>query len=180
MITTRACSKHQRGFTLVEVMIATVLLSMMMAGLTGTFLFMLRSSVSLGNYADMNRDGSYFLEQFGREIRMASNVRTMGSNAFTVDIETPSGNETVEYAYLSASQELIRSSISTGSKEVLLDNIGSLNIDYYNILGKKTSNINEVKAVQLRIDITRDNIRNDNTDHIISARFNMRNRIITN
>lgn len=181
MITTRASSKQRRrGFTLAEVMIATTLLAFMLAGLIGSFMFMLRSSVSLGNYADMNRDGSFFLEKFGREIRMTSDVKNMGNTSFIVDIESPSGTETVEFAYLSASNQLIRSSITDGSKEVMLDQIADLTIDYYNILGAKTNNINEVKAVQLRVDLSRDNLKNDNTDHIISARFNMRNRIITN
>ncbi|MBK1858568.1 hypothetical protein JIN80_09885 [Cerasicoccus arenae] len=161
-------------------MIATTMMGFLMAGITSTLIFMLRSSVSLGNYAEMNRDGSYFLEKFGREIRMASQVNSISRTAFIVVVANASGDETVEYAYLSAPGQLIRTSLTSGTKEVLLDNISTLDIGYYNILGGKTSNINEVKAVQLRIDLIRVNVKNDNSDHIISARFNMRNRIITN
>lgn len=160
-------------------MVATTLLSFMLAGLVGTFVFMLRSSVSLGNYADMNRDGSYFLERFGREIRMTKNVSAISSSSFIIDVDLAGTDDTVEYVYDASNGSLIRISNLEG-KSVLLDNISSLSIDYYNILGVKTNNLNEVKSIQLRVDLSRKNIKNDNTDHIISARFNMRNRIITN
>ncbi|WP_269538927.1 PilW family protein [Cerasicoccus fimbriatus] len=180
VITTRAFSKRTKGFTIMEIMISTALLGFLMAGLVSTFVFMLRSSVSLGNYADMNRDGTYFLERFGREIRMTSNVITAADNSFTIDVDSTSGTERITYSYLSSSGELVRVNNTTSSKKVMLDNISGIKIEYYNILGDLTTNINEVKSIQLRVDLTRNNMRDDNTDHIISARYNMRNRIITN
>lgn len=161
-------------------MVATTLLGFLLAGLVSTFIFMLRSSVSLGNYADMNRDGSYFLERFGREIRMVSEVQSIASSKFVVDVDTASGDDTVTYVYNSSKGELTRTSTLEGSTTVILDNISALSITYYNILGDKTTNLNEVKSLQLRVDLQRNNLKNENTDHIISARFNMRNRIITN
>ncbi|WP_309400401.1 prepilin-type N-terminal cleavage/methylation domain-containing protein [Cerasicoccus maritimus] len=180
MIITHGFSKQRKAFSLVEVMVATALLGLLLTGLTSTFIFMLRSSVSLGNYADMNRDGSYFLEKFGREIRMTEDVVAISTSSFTLDIDNANSDETVTYTYDASSGNLIRYSDTNGTKEAMLNGISSLTIEYYNILGQITTNINEVKAIQLRVDLTRDNMRSENTDHIISARYNMRNRIITN
>jgi len=166
------------GFTLVEIMVSLTIFGLVFSGLLSSFVFTSKSTFSLGNYADMVRESTYFLESFGREVRMAEDVNAIGLHGFSMDVAYPNGTQTIEYEYLPASDSLIRR--VGGVERIILTDVDWITFKYYNILNAETSALLEVKSVQMEAILEKRVMQRKNTDHIISARFMMRNRTVSN
>jgi len=83
-------SKLRAGFTLVEVMIAASIGSMVLAGVLSTFLMLVRSGVRTSNYSVMEAETRRAFEQLGIDARMANNFVSNFTNgvitSFTLTI----------------------------------------------------------------------------------------------
>ncbi len=83
-------SKLRAGFTLVEVMIAASIGSMVLAGVLSTFLMLVRSGVRTSNYSVMEAETRRAFEQLGIDARMANNFVSNYTNgvitSFTLTI----------------------------------------------------------------------------------------------
>lgn len=86
----------QRGFTLVEVLIATSLTAFIMAGVMTTFLFLGRTGANLQNYNDMESQARRALEQFAQDTRQASSITWKSSTK--IELVVDSTTITYEYA----------------------------------------------------------------------------------
>lgn len=96
--------KRTAGFSLSEVMIASALGTIVMAGVMSTFLMLSRSGARLVNYNAVSVESRRALEEFGQDVRMASNVTWNGSGSITLTVPgnyTATANQ-VTYAYDSA------------------------------------------------------------------------------
>ena len=109
------------GYTLAEVIIATSLTALIVGGLTSTFMFLMKSSVGIGNYVDMNVQSRMGLERFGREARMATSVRDMSAISFHIWVDTPSGIMDVTYAYDAQNKTLTRTLVGGPALPILHD-----------------------------------------------------------
>lgn len=180
-ITTPDHSKKQKkrnGFTLIEMLFSTSVLGLVMAGLVSNYVFIFQSSLALGNYSDMARESTYFLETMGRELRMAEDVQAVASDRFTVVVPYSTGDEVVQYRYYSDLKSIYR--IEGASSDKVLSNVEDLTFTYYNNIHAESNDLLEVKAVQMEATLQRDLAKLKNTDHIISARYTMRNRTVSN
>ena len=65
---------QRRAFTLTEVLVATTLAGLILAGVMGAVLFILRSSHRVSNYNEMETEVSRALEVLAREVRMATSI----------------------------------------------------------------------------------------------------------
>lgn len=171
-------SNKKSGFTLVEMMISTTILTLVLSGLASSFIFTARSSVSMGNYSDMAREGSHFLETFAREVRMASDVTALSTEAFTMVVSYAATDVTVEYAYIPADETLVRR--AGGNEKIVLRDVEALEFKFFNLVNAQTTNLMEVKSVLMDGMLEKHAGSRENSDHIISARFMMRNRQISN
>jgi len=179
MTTTRDPSRpRRRGFTLTEVMIAAAIGAIAVSALTGSFIFFVRSSLGLGNYALLNSRGRVVLEEVGRDLRMAQDVRVMESGRLVVDVNRASGMSVVEYVWDARSQQLFR--IDETRRRVVLRDVDQFAFRYFNVRGGVAGNALEAKRVLLDARLRRDIQGTENTMRIISASFTMRNRRVSN
>ena len=181
MTSTTICklSDRQRrlgGFTLVEIMVTLVLTMMVMAGLSSSYMFLIKSSISLGNYSDMNSQTRIGLEKFGRDIRMATNVVTMTATLIDFDIPKSGGGVTgIKYQYSSSNKTLSRIQAGTGGgTQVILRDVQSFALKYTNHAGATSASTTFVKRVQLDLTMRRNVLALENTNHVISAHYMMR------
>jgi Tfp pilus assembly protein PilW len=102
MTTSTIHSKRSvRAFSLVEVMIAASISSLVLAGVMSTFLMLGRSGANVANYSVMEAQSRRALEEFSQDLRMASNVTWNSATSITLTVPnnyTATANK-VTYAY---------------------------------------------------------------------------------
>jgi prepilin-type N-terminal cleavage/methylation domain-containing protein len=188
-------SGRRRGFTLVELMIAASLSTIILVGVLSTALMITRSGYLLVNYIDMEKQARHALETFAVDARITESVqwtRAADTAPLTaITLIQPSGGATITYTYNPAAQTLVRSTPS-GSPTTLITGIQSFSFTAYkykNASGPEpiasTTNLtqmaNETKMVQLSLSALRTrSVLADATNTVVSARFVLRNRIIAN
>ena len=169
---------RKRGFTLVELIIAVSISSTLLYGTTSSYIFLLKSSMSIGQYVEQNNQDRLGLELFGRDMRMAENVTTATSSQVIVDIPTETGTRTVEYIYQPGAKRFVR--IEGTWEKTIFENVGALSLSYFNIVGNATTNIAEVKKVQFEVLKESQVLQIEKTSTLISAKYMMRNREVSN
>src|SRR5215471_20102859 len=94
-------SSQSRGFTLLEVMIAASLASLVFAAVMSLTLFGARSSIAIVNYSDLDSKSRYALDLLGREIRNSTAVTSIQTNYPSCSITLTNADEgaTVRLAY---------------------------------------------------------------------------------
>ncbi|HYC72848.1 MAG TPA: prepilin-type N-terminal cleavage/methylation domain-containing protein [Opitutaceae bacterium] len=118
------------GFTLVEVLMATALSALVLAGVLSTFVFIVGTGQRAADYSSTEAEVRRGLEQFGRDARVAVDIRWHGPQRLTFIL--PSGDQPeVTYAYdaepgSATSGCLYREPAATGGaagRQVLVRNI---------------------------------------------------------
>ena len=141
-------SAARRGFSLVEVMIATSLLAVVLAGVLSAYLFVGRNLTRLVNLQEQEVESRRALRQFTQDVSAAINLTTATSSQLALTKPTAGGTTTVSYVYSSAAGTFIRTD-SAGSQTVL-SGLTTLTLTYYNERGSiVTSGIQSVKAAEL-------------------------------
>lgn len=182
--------RAKAGFTLTELIVATSISGIVLASMVGTFLTFAIGVNSVGAYTGMSRDSRMMLEYFGRDVRLAEEV--LVANASTLRIVSPDTDlysaSTVTYQYDDETKSFSRietdSSGNEVSDKVLLDGLEQFVFSYFDPLGNSLSVdtpsiLLSVKSVQVDAEMLRDISKTQVTDYIISARFMMRNRPVT-
>ncbi|WP_158279790.1 type II secretion system protein [Coraliomargarita sinensis] len=187
-------NRHQArassGFTITELIVATTISGIVLASMVGTFLTFAVGARSVGAYTDMSKDSRIVLENFARDMRAAEDVLQASSSTLEVVFPDTSfyGGSRVTYDYDKDAKVFFRievdSSGSEVSNELLLEGVEQFTFSYYDPLGDKLSASTEsillsVKSVQIDAEMQRNISRSEATDYIISARFMMRNRPVT-
>ena len=179
------------GFTLAEVIVATTISGFVLASMVGTFVVFAIGANSIGAYTEMSKDSRYVLEYFARDMRAAEDVSTATDSKLIVEMPASGSfysGSTVTYEYVGDAKLLFRieedSSGNELSNEILLEGVERFIFSYFNPLGDSISTSTEsillsVKSVQVDAEMLRDVSRSEATDYIISARFMMRNRPVT-
>jgi len=108
--------------SLVEMLIATGLGTVLMTAIISLMIFGARSFVAVGNYVDLDVKSRNALDRISQEIRQAAGLQSYSTNQliFTNDDLT-----TLTYTYDSAGKKLTRS--QGGATQVLLTQCDSLN-----------------------------------------------------
>lgn len=178
MISTTAASKQsRRGFTLVEVLIATSLTTLLLAACLSSVVFLMKSAVGSGNYSEMNQQSRRALEFFGRELRQGMQITSPKVNGFQLTVPvTATTSKTVDYGLDKANKQFFR--IEDGVRTNLLSDVEDIIISYFNINGDASTLPLEIKQVQLEAKMVRKVLTTENTNYLVSARFTLRNRYI--
>ncbi|MGY8695486.1 MAG: prepilin-type N-terminal cleavage/methylation domain-containing protein [Verrucomicrobiia bacterium] len=167
------------GFTLMELMLAIGIGGIILAGAAASLNLWARSAVSIGNYADMSGSCRRSLDVFASDVRMADDVSVSSSGTFTFTAYDASNNKvTVNYTFDNAADELVRT--YDGTSTILLSNVNQFALSYFDLTRNSTTNALSVKEVQIEAILLKKTLNLSNTDEIISARFILRNRRVSN
>jgi hypothetical protein len=171
-----------RGISLVELMVAMTLSTLVLGGVMSTMLFISRSSIRVGNYFEMERQTTAGLEKLGRELRMTKTLTTSGNPIDQISLVIPnatgSGTYTVVYAYNSTAHTLSRQ--SGGTTTVLVRDIvpGSLSFKRFDL--SQHDSLTDYDTNQLQITMTlrpsTSSLVASTSKRVISSRFVLRNR----
>lgn len=171
-----------RGHTLVEVMVASALATILLAAIMTMFLFTGRSSVNVGNYSDMETEARVGLERFGRDARQANSLTWLNENSVRLTVNT----EDITYAYDSGASTFNRTdaagtkALITGIRKFKL--IGNMitgeAVDLASMGAKQASSA--TKQIQIYVEATRSNPTVTTASNtVLSARFILRNKRVT-
>lgn len=171
------------GFTLVEMMVAVTLLSLVLLTMIPTFSVFTKSVAGLGNYAAMSRDSRSGLELISRDLHGAAALTKATAAELTLTMPIDGGGETVNYAYDSTNGTFTRTATDPSGavlSAALFDDVDQFSLVYFNKLGvdvtSSASVLGQTKSVQINAKLVKKVITTANTDYIISARFLMRNK----
>ena len=97
----RTLRSQSRGFTLLEVLIASSLGSLVFAAVISLTMFGTRSSIAIVNYSELDSRSRYALDLFSQEIRKSTAVVSMETNYPSCAITLTNADEgvTVRLAY---------------------------------------------------------------------------------
>jgi len=179
-----------RAYTLVELIVATGLLSIVLVSMVGTFMVFASGSKGVAAYTEMSQQSRKALELFARDIRAAEDVTTATQYDLLIQIpeDTYYGGGTVQYTFDSEFgiySRIVRDKFdAVTSNEILLDGVAQFTFGFFDPLGQpldytQQSLLLSVKSVQIDAEMVRGVSRTEATDYIISARFMMRNRPVT-
>ncbi len=169
--------QRKRGFTLAEILIATSIGSVLMSGITSSYMFIVKSSMSVSQYVEMNTQSRQGMDRFGREMRMAVDITAATASQISIEIQDDGGTRTVEYIYDATNKQLIR--VEGTWTLTLIDSVETLSLKYYNLLGNETVNPLEIKKVQIEGRLSNTVLKIENTTNLVSAKFMLRNRKVS-
>ncbi len=182
----------RRGFTLVELMAATLIGALILIGILTTNLQLMRNGVRLTHYAEMNSQVRRSLEQFASDARSASAIKWNGASDVTLTLPTLSGGtRQVTYAWTAATQAFFMvpgaDSSVTSSRVYLLRGIpafsdGSPGAAFarYDRTGTTTSTDAATKSIQVVLNVQRTASTVANSgDTTVSAVFILRNKPVS-
>lgn len=172
----------RRGFTLVEVLIATSLATILTLAALTSFLFTIRGERSLANYSEMNAKARKVLEQMGRDFRSAGDVPAGGFTSTSVLIKVPTDSsatswQDVTWTYDSGAKTVTRT--TGGVSTVYATNVSSFAFSFYNISSNTPGNDVELKQIQLSMRILRTVESATTSEYVISAQYTLRSKSTT-
>ena len=173
-----------RAFTLVEVMIASTLGTIVLAGVLSTFLMLGRSGANVANYSMMEAESRRALEELSQDLRMAKEIEWNSAESVTLTVPDnyPSTANQVTYAFDSATKDFYRmpgTASATNPRTVLVRSAASCSFARFDRQNNATTNPRAIKRLQLTLVIRRKGqtvAAASNT--IFSASYILRNRLV--
>lgn len=163
-----------------EMLMATVLATLVLAIAASATLALAKGSQSLINYSEMNTESRFALENLGRNIRSANSVVTVNASEVRFTRITGDGSvEEIQYVYDQDAETLTYRNVTTDESKVLLHDINTLTLNFYTLRHNTTTNPIEVKHIQLEAELRREVLNLVNRNYIISARFMLRNHRVS-
>lgn len=161
------------GYTLAEVVVALSIVTLLMVLVTGSVVFLARSSANLGMYAEMNAESQSALEALGRDARMATEIISLGPEVVIFAFASESGAKSwVRYRYTAEEGVLWRDS-ATGSRPILR-RVERLSFQGTDHLSRPSEDWAQVHAVMLEANLRHTGNAGSPTDFVVSSRFQLR------
>lgn len=114
------------GMSLLEMLVAMTISTLVMAGIGSVTIFTARSFVALGNYADLDEASRNALDVLSRDVRQARAVTAHTPQKITL---LANDNSTLTYTYNPSTSQLTRQ--SAGGTTVLLEQCDFLKFNIY-------------------------------------------------
>jgi prepilin-type N-terminal cleavage/methylation domain-containing protein len=174
----RATKNKRAGFSLIEVMVATAISTILLAAVLSSVLFFTRSGLSISDYHEMETTRRSVLSTFSRDVRRASEAVWANNQTLVLTIDGTS----VTYAYSPFEKTLTRQ-VPGSADQILAKNLSSLDFKGYDrdgeqILTPLLSSIS-CKMIQLSFDQTISRTNSiTTTSESASSRFLLRNKPI--
>lgn len=187
-----ALTRAARGFTLIEVMTASLLSGLVLAGVLAASLQLVRSGVRITQYAEMSSQVRSGLEQLGHALKSASAIKWNSASDLTITLPNANGTTTqVTYAWTSATQSFFRvpgadSTVTAGriflvrGISPLADGSAGLTFARFDRDGNAATTDASTKRVQIILNVSRRSDRTAaTTDTAVSASFVLRNQPVS-
>jgi hypothetical protein len=183
--------RFRAAFTLPEVLIASTLSVVVMAGVLSAFLFFGRTGLAAGHYQEMETELRRSLELFSEDVRMATDIRWGGPWQVTLTVPDHSGAlKSVAYVFEpsreGASTGTLHRILEGGSRETLVNDVASdfafkrYKLEQPGIVDNTAGNDLETKQLQLNLRTLRVTAGGpDSTQAAVSARYILRNKRVS-
>jgi Tfp pilus assembly protein PilW len=191
----RQASTAAAAFTLVEVMIAAALSTLVLAGVLSAFLTISRTSLNSSSYSEMEAETRRSLEIFSQDVRSATDIHWNSNQSITLTLPGPtSSNVVMSYAFDNVAQSAtagcfyrVAGNDPTASpRQVLARGVSELSFQRFKLerpgaASNQATNDLETKQLQLTIRAGR---QGHNTvaanQSALSACYIMRNKRVSN
>ncbi|HEY8995821.1 MAG TPA: prepilin-type N-terminal cleavage/methylation domain-containing protein [Lacunisphaera sp.] len=184
-------TSRQRGFTLVEVLVATALSAFVLAGVLSALIFLSRSGFRASGYSELESEVRRGLDAFARDTRNATDVHWNNNQSITLTV----AGAPVTYAYdndpaSATHRTFYRVNGDAALPQVRLVLIHGVaptfsfqrfKIAQPGVEDNRASNDRETKQLQLTLRADRTNLSTVAAGNsAISARYMLRNKRVTN
>ena len=127
----RPTQRSPSAWTLVEIMVAVAVFSIVGLVLMGTYLFSVKTMASMYNYALLDQSNRQAMDQLTREIRQARKVLNYTTNSITIlTADENNATNTVTYSFSPNAQKMIRTS-TDGTSKAILNNCSLLSFQLF-------------------------------------------------
>ena len=184
------CRRH-RGFTLVELAVATGLSSIVLTGIVSSFVLVGKNAYNAANYSIMEMESRRALQTFTQEARMADNVTWNSDHSVTLSVVTDTTSYLVTYTHDNGTSGVTASCLcrrrgaagSTEPAQVLVRNVTDFAFRRYKVVNGSdfnAANDLETKQLQITLRTVRTGTTTVNaTNAVLSARVVLRNKPVT-
>ncbi len=164
--------KNENGFSLIELMIVIVILSLLVLGLVSFFSGGARSWISGQSQLKAQREARMVMDSMVKEIREGKKVENGSANSVTISYPAALGKGNVTF-------ELINGRIKRNIVNILIDNIpvGGLTFNYFD--NEENPTTDPTKASKLKIILKVDVDKDTKPDIVIETEVNLRNYGLT-
>jgi prepilin-type N-terminal cleavage/methylation domain-containing protein len=179
------------GFTLPEVMIASTLSVVVLAGVLGVFVFFGRTGLAVGHYQAMESELRRGLEIFSEDVRMATDIRWSDAWKITLSVPYADGSaHPVAYAFEPVQANALVGNLyrihEDGRRELLVHDVSSdfafqrYKLEQPGYSDNTAGNDLETKQLQLNLRTLRSTTGGPaSTQAAISARYVLRNKHVS-
>ena len=123
--------RSRQAWTLVEMMVAVGVFSLVGIALMGTYIFSVKSMAAMYNYSLLDQNNRQAMDQLTREIRQATKVLNYTTNSVTIQAANDDGSTaTVTYSFSPSTKKMLRTS-SDGSSKALLNDCSLLSFQLF-------------------------------------------------
>ena len=137
----------RRGFTLVEILVASSLAAILMASVLTAYLFLGRNLTRLVNFQNQEVESRAALRYFTTDVGAGIRLTTATAAVLALTKPAASGTTAVTYTYSAAAGTLVRTGVE--GTRTLLSDLTSFEFFYFNEGGTETSGSPQsVKAVE--------------------------------
>lgn len=148
-----AHSSRRRGFTLVELLVATSVAAIVLAGVLSAYLFLGRNLTRLMNTQQQDVQSRRALRNFTSDLSAAIQLSTATSSQLVLTKPKAGGTTTVSYVYAAPSPATAANGTlkrtDNGVERTVLSSLTAFALTYYNEAGTAiTPNAQSVKAVE--------------------------------
>lgn len=179
--------RRQRGFTLMETLVATALASLATVALLTTYSMTTRGFVAAGNYSDMERDARMTMDFITRDLRQGTGLTAFASSDITIAVATNfasngavTGSKEVRYYKGSGAESNMLYRVEGGTTtNTMAPSVSSIRFIAYD-RNLVTNGIapSDCKLLQVDLTLRKYTIDNPNTEQILSARVVLRNKLM--
>jgi len=178
----------RQGLTLVEVLVAVTIASMVLAAVLTTHLHLLRSGLRIAHYAEMEAQARRGLETLGNDLRIASGIKWNSASNITLTIPNSGGaTSKVTYAWDANAQNFFRvpgtDSTATTGRLVLISGVppkadGSDGVVFarFDRDGNAATTDLATKRIRISMVLSRQSQSTATATESISATFVLRNK----
>jgi prepilin-type N-terminal cleavage/methylation domain-containing protein len=175
----RSAICHQSGMTLIEILVVSLIASVVFSIVLTLTVFATRSVLAMTNYTELDQASRNTLDLLSRDIRQASRLNSYSPSQIVLVF--PDTTATCTYTYDQTRGELVR--VDSSGRKVLLEGCEQLKFSIYTkapstgfVFNSASNNISLAKLVDVSWKCSRQiRAQNVNTESIQTAKIVMRN-----
>lgn len=171
--------RADRGFSLVELLIATSILSLVLAGTYSAFYSVGQSTQVSLRHVDQSSELQFAFESVLRSMRAVSQVHQTDSDLFEfTTVRMDGSSERIRYAFDPDGRAFVRTSVSDGTSRKLIGNVTHVLFTYYDRFGEETATQIDMNAARLQVTSEREGLGENKSVDTETAMITFRNKTL--